>query len=237
VLQELLESLDIALDKDSCSFLERHLDYVLETNDAVRLTAIVERGEAERLHVTDSLLVLPELAAAPPGPLLDIGSGGGYPGIPLSLASDRETDLLDSVQKKARAIQAFLVSEQESGSLPMSAIGSLGLRAEELALERPAYYGAVVARAVASLPALVELSAPLLRMQGHLIALKGRRDDEELKRGKQAAEIVGMRFIGEREYVLPGGEEQRCVIVFERAKESSIELPRRPGRAQKKPLA
>jgi len=237
VLQDFLEMLDITLDEDCTSLLKRHLDYVIETNNTVRLTAITDRREAERLHIVDSLLALPELLTAPPGPLLDIGSGGGYPGIPLALVSGRATDLLDSVQKKARAVQAFLDAEQEEHSASMPEINSLGIRAEDLALERPAHYAVVVTRAVAALPSLVELAVPLLCMQGRLIALKGKRDSEEIKRGVKVADQVGMRLISEREYVLPGGDEQRTIVVFERVEESQVKLPRRSGRAQRKPLA
>ena len=237
MLSELLEMSDIDLDKEGVSFLECHLAYVLEANDAVRLTAIVEREEAERLHIIDSLLALPELVVAPPGPLLDIGSGGGYPGIPLAIASGRETDILDSVQKKARIIQIFLSEKQKEHDESIPHIQSLGLRAEELALERPAYYAAVVARAVASLPALVELATPLLRMGGPLIALKGRRDAEEVERGVKAAQKLGMQLKSERQYLLPVGGEKRSIVVFERIATAERELPRRPGKAQSRPLA
>jgi 16S rRNA (guanine527-N7)-methyltransferase len=238
VLRELLEAHNLALDSNQHLFLERHLDFVIETNDAIRLTAIVERGEAERLHILDSLLVLPEILAAPAGPMLDMGSGGGFPGIPLAVVSGRDTDLLDSVQKKARAVQSFLDTEQEKQpQLLFPRIRSLGMRAEELAIEYPSYYGVVTARALSSLPALVELATPLLCLGGQLVALKGRSDDKEIERGVKAANRVGMKFVTKRKYSLSGGNEQRTAIVLKRVKESSIGLPRRPGMAQRKPLA
>lgn len=233
MLEEYLKDYGFNLSEDAIDFLELHLDYVLEINSSIRLTAIHNKEEGERLHVLDSLLVLPELLSAPEGKMLDIGTGGGYPGLPLAIAAERSVDLLDSVQKKARAIENFL-RESYSGSLELNA---LGLRAEELALERPAHYSVVLARAVSSLPALVELASPLLQQNGRLIAHKGPHDDEELSRALMVADIVGMSSHSQREYSLPCGDEQRTVYVFEKVGAPQIELPRRPGRAQRKPLA
>ena len=233
MLESWLKDSDIVLSEDALQFLWLHLDYVLEMNSSIRLTAIHSKEEGERLHILDSLMVLPEVVTAPEGGMLDIGTGGGYPGIPLALAAGRSVDLLDSVQKKARAIADF-IDKSYVGNLELRALGE---RAEELALSRPAYYSIVLARAVSSLPALVELSSPLLKMGGHLIAHKGPFDSEELERALVVAEIVGMRYLSKREYKLPSGDEQRTVYVFERHREPSIDLPRRSGRAQRKPLA
>jgi len=233
VLDSYLQESDICLSDEAIQLLRQHLNYVLEVNKSIRLTAIHDKFEGERLHILDSLMVLPEVFDAPEGKMLDIGTGGGYPGFPLAIAADRSVDLLDSVQKKAKAIDGFL-EEIYIGELD---IKTIGLRAEELALEQPASYAVVLARAVSSLPALVELSSPLLKMGGRLIAHKGPLDSEELARAKNVANIVGMGLHSKREYVLPGGEEYRTVYVFEKVSASEVELPRRPGRAQRKPLA
>ncbi|MCL2438819.1 MAG: 16S rRNA (guanine(527)-N(7))-methyltransferase RsmG [Coriobacteriia bacterium] len=233
MLDSYLQEGGICLSDEVIQLLNRHLDYVLEVNKSIRLTAIHDRSEGERLHIVDSLMVLPEVLDAPEGKMLDIGTGGGYPGFPLALAANRSVDLLDSVQKKAKAIDSFL---QESYTSELS-IKTIGLRAEELALEQPESYTVVLARAVSSLPALVELSSPLLETGGRLIAHKGPLDNEELARANSAASIVGMEFSSEREYVLPGGDERRTVYVFEKLSQPEIDLPRRSGRAQRKPLA
>ena len=233
MLREHLKEYSINLPEETIQFLELHLDYVLRTNSSIRLTAIHDKSEGERLHVLDSLLVLPELFSAPEGEMLDVGTGGGYPGVPLALAANRSVDLLDSVQKKAKAIQSFL-EESYVGNLELKA---LGVRAEELALTQPAHYAVVLARAVSSLPALVELASPLLEMGGHLIAHKGPFDDSELSRAIAVADMTGMRLLAKREYRLLEGNEQRTVYVFEKSSEPQIDLPRRPGRAQRKPLA
>jgi len=233
MLEELLIDSKLNLSDGAIALLEDHLDYVLAANKSVRLTAIHDKDEGERLHILDSLLVLPEVEGAPSGPMLDIGAGGGYPGLPLAVASLRPVDLLDSVQKKARVIQDFIDGRND---LPVE-VEALGERAEELALQKRGHYAVVLARAVSVLPALLELASPLLMNGGKLIAHKGPFDQEELDRALCASEQLGMSFESMREYVLPAGKEQRTVYVFIKTGESAIELPRRIGRAQKKPLA
>ncbi|MCL2537130.1 MAG: 16S rRNA (guanine(527)-N(7))-methyltransferase RsmG [Coriobacteriia bacterium] len=233
VLDTALQEQNIQLSLEDLALLGQHLDYVLEINKSLRLTAIEDKESGERLHILDSLLVIPELQDAPEGPMLDIGTGGGYPGFPLAIATKKSVDLLDSVQKKAKAVDNFL-TRYYTGSL---SIQTLGVRAEELATERPGHYAVVLARAVSSLPALVELASPLLMTGGQLIAHKGPHDEDELQRALTVADMTGMVFKSKREYILPGGDEHRSVYVFNKSRESDINLPRRPGRAQRKPLA
>jgi 16S rRNA (guanine527-N7)-methyltransferase len=223
----------IDLPPASVEMLHAHLDYVLDTNKSIRLTAIHDKEDGIRLHILDSLLALTEFQDAPSGPALDIGTGGGYPGLPLAVATGRPVDLLDSVQKKARAIDDFL--ELKKFDLPK--MSTIGLRAEELALTHAGYYSVILARAVSALPSLVELASPLLMQGGVLIAHKGPLDADELDRAVKVAHITGMKFVSDREYALPLGNEQRSVIVFEKIGKPEIDLPRRPGRAQRKPLA
>lgn len=232
-LRLLLEAVDPPsnLSEQSVRLMAAHLRFVLVANERVNLTAIRSPEEGLRLHVIDSLLALPEVEQSPDGPMLDIGSGGGFPGIPLALASGRRTTLMDSVSKKMTIVGEFL---SESGLA--SQISTTAARAEKLG-EEPAAYMVVTARAVSELPALVELSSPLLLESGRLIAMKARLSGEELKRGDRVAAQCGMRRIGIRELTLPGGDEQRRIIVYERRGASRVRLPRREGLAQHKPLA
>lgn len=221
------------MDKKQTALLKRQLAFVLAHNDAIRFTAITDPEKAWRLHVLDSLLVLPELAAAPEGALLDIGTGAGYPGLPLAVASKRQVCLLDSSQKKAALLQSFLDSEPEISTW----VSTCGLRAEILATKQAGNYAVVVARAVSTLPSLLELAAPLLQLGGYLIALKGRPNKDETERSDLVAQQLNYRLVSSREYTVLGGLENRRVFAYERFAESEIVLPRRPGRAQKKPLA
>jgi len=213
------------------ALLRAHLQWVLETNKIHNLTAITDEDEAWRLHVLDSLALLPEVESAPPGPLLDIGSGGGYPGVPLGIVSGRETVCLDSVKKKADALVAFMRSNRRMRNLCAD-----GKRAEELAVELPGYFAVAVARAVSSLASLVELASPLLMRGGVCLCMKAQVSDAEIEAGDTAAARCGMARQQVRNYTLEGGDETRCVVEYKKVSEPSMTLPRRIGVAQKRPL-
>lgn len=208
-----------------------HLDWVRRTNATHNLTTLTEGFDAVRLHVVDSLAALNEVSEAPAGALADIGTGGGFPGLPLCLASQRRAVLIDSVRKKVLALQQHL------DSTPGRGISVYAGRSEDLALERPNEFAVVVARAVAELPVLVELASPLLQDGGRLVALKGAPTDEELARGSSAATIVGMQEIMRRAFSLPEGGETRTIVTYVKVDDPSVPVPRRPGMAKKRPLA
>jgi len=205
---------------------------ILRVNRQLNLTRIVDPLEAVRLHLLDSLAATPELKQAPSGKCIDIGSGAGFPGVPLAIESGRDFTLLDSVGKKARVVQGVL--DGLNGQVPATAVSA---RAEEIARTSPAYYSVAVARAVAPLQALLELASPLLERNGRLIALKGQPSDEEMQSGVHASKIVGMTMVSSRELVLPGSGERRTILVFEKVREPKVDLPRRTGLAQHRPLA
>jgi len=211
--------------------LRSHLAWVLDTNKTHNLTAITDEEDAWRLHVIDSLAIIPEVEAAPPGPLLDIGSGGGFPGVPLGIVSGRETVCLDSIKKKADGLVAFMRSDWR-----MLHLCADGKRAEELALELPEYFAVAVARAVAPLASLVELASPLLMRGGVCLCMKAQLADAEIDAGDVAAAICGMARQQIRNYTLGDGQESRCVVEYKKVAEPTIPLPRRVGVAQKRPL-
>jgi 16S rRNA (guanine527-N7)-methyltransferase len=208
--------------------LEAHLALVLEASEGMNLTSVREPAEAWRLHVIDSLMVAGLVNAAPPGELADLGSGAGFPGIPLALVCERPLVLVESRKKRARFLAQALCELPVNGRV-------LNARAEESTEEVDA--AVCVARAVAPLAVLVELAAPLLERGGHLIAMKGDPDAEEREAGVRAGEMVGMHERAVEKYLLPGGGEARSAFVYERIGESSVRLPRRPGMASKRPLA
>jgi len=216
---------------ESLTIMIDYLVRILDENERVNLTAIREPASAVRQHVADSLSALPELVAAPEGSVVDIGSGGGFPGVPLALATGRRTVLLDSVGRKAKAVNSVLGA---MGAVTC-ALEVVTARAEDYAATSPHLAAVVVARAVAPLPALVELAAPLLKPAGVLIAMKGQPTREEVAAGDRAAAIVGLRQISDRSFELGGGESRR-ILTYERVGDSTVPLPRRVGLAQNSPL-
>lgn len=221
------------LTEEQYKLLVSHLEWVIEANKRVRLTAIEDFDLGLRLHVGDSLEVLPEISAAPNGMVLDMGSGGGFPGVPIAIMSQRKVVCLDSVQKKMSALNGFVEANPSLASL----LSTAAVRAEELAIARPGEFSCVVARALSSLPSLVELSAPLLSSGGWLVAMKGNIEDSEIAEGLVVAAVCGLEQVHIRRYTLFGGDESRAIVVYRKIGQPQIALPRRVGMAQRKPLA
>jgi 16S rRNA (guanine527-N7)-methyltransferase len=209
--------------------LMRHLLAVLSTNKVMNLTSIDE-SDAIALHVIDSLSALPWLREAPPGVFVDLGSGAGFPGIPLAVMGDREVALVESVRKKAEFLCGVVAELRLEATVHP-------IRAEELAREMPGEFAAATVRALSTLPSLIELAAPLLQPGGTLIAMKGRLDDGEVRRGDAAAELCGMQRESSQVVVVPGVEAARSIVTYRRMSSPLVRLPRRPGMAQRRPLA
>lgn len=206
--------------------LAEHAAAVLEANQTMNLTRIVEAEPFVRLHVVDSLMPLKYLDLRE-GRLIDVGSGAGFPGIPLAVMGCAVT-LCEARKKKA----SYLERWAEQLGLDVSV---LPLRVEEI---KPgdSPYDWVVMRAVSSLGSLVELAYPLLGQGGHMVAMKAHRSEAEEAAAARAAAVVGMESCGIHEYVLPGGTEQRALYVYRRTGTSRVALPRRAGLAQTQPL-
>ena len=228
---------DAALSRIPYTFTEyqkklllAHLDLVVEKNKVLNLTRVVDFEDAVVRHIEDSLSVLPEFTETS-GTFLDIGTGGGFPGLPLAIATGREGVLMDSVKKKAAAVQDFIDELGLSQQLSTS-----GLRSEELAAKQPESFDVVTMRAVASLPVVLELAAPLLRFNGVLIAMKGSESVEDEKTAENASSKLGFELISSRYFKIGNNLYDRSVYVYKKVAEPSIKLPRRPGMAAKRPI-
>jgi 16S rRNA (guanine527-N7)-methyltransferase len=207
-----------------------HLQFVLKHNEQVNLTSVTDFESGKVTHIEDSLAILPEVLAAPEGDLADIGSGAGYPGIPLALISGRRTLLIESIQKKAALLTRFT---QEQGLQDLIEVAAE--RSEAVAQRLGPRFSVVTARAVAALPALVELGSALLHEGGVLLAQKGRITSVEEDCGLEAATAVGLSLVNKRLYTL-SDSSYRTLYVFQKFAKPSISLPRRPGLASKRPL-
>lgn len=234
MIQELMECIapygieltDLQKDK-----LIRHLMMVIEKNESLNLTHITNPEDAIILHILDSLLMAEQVNEAPIGRFMDIGTGGGFPGIPLVIATGRKAVLVDSVAKKVDAVNEFIGDL----SLRTRAVARAG-RVEEIAQHEKGTYTAVVARAVAPMSTLIEYASPLLHMRGRLVVTKGNPTDEELDAAAEAASICGFEPIDFQSFELPHGLGHREIFSYKRVRYSKIALPRRVGVAQHHPL-
>lgn len=216
---------------DEKQLIRKHLELVLEANETTNLTRIDTFDEGMLLHVEDSLAGLDEVEQAPPGLYGDMGTGGGYPGIPLAIMTKCETVLIDSVRKKTDILKDIIkelgLSEQ---------VEVFNGRLEELSWERPGAFSVLTARALSQMASLMELAAPLLALDGRLICYKANVSEEELQLATSLEEKLGMKMVARRKLTLSDGETERCIIAFEKYQDPAIKLPRKTGIAQKRPL-
>lgn len=226
-----LGRLELELSQQVQDQLLSFLDLVVEKNKVLNLTRITSFDDAVVLHLEDSLSIL-ETFRQTSGEFLDIGTGGGFPGIPMGITTERNGVLLDSVKKKAVAVGEFI---EQLGL--QERLRAVGMRSEELAAEMPGHFGVVTARAVSSLPAVEELATPLLKHGGHLIAMRGPDTPEDIERGKAAAKLLGLTLVERLEFTIgPEREYHRSLCVFEKTSKPKVKLPRHPGYASKRPL-
>ena len=208
-----------------------HLDLVIEMNKAINLTRIDNREEGTILHIEDSLAALNEIESAPEGKLADMGSGGGFPGIPLAIATGRSTTLIEMRKKKADSLQCMIDSLGLSDSVDVYCG-----RAELLARLSPASFAVVTARALSKLSVLMELASPLLVRNGVLVCYKAHIDEEEYENARLVQAATGMRFVSDREVVVGDGSIERRIICFKKTGQPKMKLPRKEGMAQNQPL-
>lgn len=221
----------INLTIEQRKLLDLHLQLVLRENKTTNLTRIIDWSKAQVLHVEDSLIGLPEIQSAPDGCYLDMGTGAGYPGIPVAIMTNRSTLLADSVGKKTKALDRMIL---ELGISEW--VATYNGRLEDLALSKKNEFAVITARALSSLPALLELASPLLMNNGLLVCYKAQKGFDELPHSKEIASQLGMEYVSLRSAVLSDGSTHREIVVFKKIGEPSIKLPRRVGLAQKKPL-
>lgn len=229
-LDAALSRLGLELEEGKKEKLLLHLQFLFEENETTNLTRITGYEKAISLHVEDSLSVLPYIYGME-GSFLDIGTGGGFPGLPLAVTSGKEFTLLDSVKKKAAATRRIVKRLGMDGQVHVS-----DLRSEELAHERPESFDGVVMRAVSSLPVCEELATPLLKKGGKLFLLKSDISEEETEDGMEAAEILGLSLADKKTCYIGDEKAKRLIFIFKKTGEARITLPRRPGMAVKRPL-
>lgn len=225
--------LGLEYDEEHGDLLGFYLHLLINKNKNLNLTRIDSFDDAVVLHIEDSLAVLHEFNLRD-GLFCDIGTGGGIPGIPLAIVSGRKGVLLDSVQKKASAVQGFI------NRLGLDTqIECVGIRSELFAPDHMGGFDTVIARAVSSLVVVEELASPLLAIGGSLVAMRGSEDDSSVDAAKNACLKLGLELTSCRDFSIgvPSESFHRSVYVFTKVSEPQMKLPRRPGMASKRPVS
>jgi 16S rRNA (guanine527-N7)-methyltransferase len=227
-LDDALREQGIELDAGDAEALGRYLACLRHVNAKINLTAVTNPDEMWQRHVLDSLTLLPFIAQVEAQQVCDVGSGGGLPGIPLAIAlRDVQFALMEATAKKAR----FLESVCEA--LGLANVQVLADRAETLgaagSVQRDRF-DVITARAVAPLPVLVELCAPLVRVGGFILAVKGQQAAQEVKNAERALRLLHCQVLEVLD--APLGQ----VILIEKHAPTPNRYPRRPGEPKRAPL-
>lgn len=234
------QQLGIPLSAAAIAGFERYYQELVTWNQRLNLTAIVAYDEVQTKHFLDSLVSLPLLAeefgASLPLPalrLLDVGTGAGFPGIPLKLATPAlQLTLMDGTQKKI----AFL--EHLIHTLELSTTTLVHGRAEELGrtAAHRAQYDIVTARAVAPLATLVEYVLPLVRLGGLAVIYKGPSAPEEFMEARRAIKVMGGETVRLAPVAVPFLAERRFILLMKKIAATPAQYPRGQGLARKRPL-
>lgn len=219
-----------SLTKDKQEKIISHLRLLIQFNKKVNLTRIDSEEDGLLLHVEDSLAALDLLRASPEGRYADLGSGGGFPGIPLAIASERPTTLVESVKKKATILE--LMTEELGVSEQIEVYPD---RAENLAKEQNEVFSVITARALSSMSSILELASPLLHVGGWLICFKSNRMDKELEDAQKVCKTLGFNCMETIYFNLADSEIERSLVLFIKEKQADVALPRKAGLAQKRP--
>ena len=227
--QELKEHLELLKVADHINELEDLQKNTLKTNELFNLTAIKEEEKFRELMILDSLYPL-SLVNFDDKKVIDIGTGAGYPGLPLAICSNGDFTLLDSTKKKIDHINEYVKTK---GFLRVKGVNN---RAEEYAKKHRGEYDIAIARAVSSLNILLELIAPMLKIGGYFIAMKGAKGFEEIEESKRALKELDMEVVEIQEIELPESKEKRINILIQKMKETKNKYPRIYGDIVNKPL-
>ena len=218
----------------SSALLDKYVKYMeglLQANESINLTAITAEDEFIEKHYIDSLAALKLEEMKEAKRIADLGTGGGFPGIPLALACpDKSFTLMDSLAKRLAVI------DELAEECDINNVSTLHGRAEEIGRmpEHRDSYDICISRAVAALPVLAELCLPLVKVGGYFIAYKSKAVNAELQEGEFAIKTLGGQV--ERLEDVSTEEEKRFLLVVKKISKTPEKYPRKPGMPTKRPL-
>lgn len=229
-LENAAKQIEIELTKKQIEKFYNYMNLLLEWNEKINLTAIIEPREVISKHFVDSLTIAKYIKGNEK--LIDVGTGAGFPGIPLSIVKEN-TDivLLDSLNKRIN----FL--EKIKQNLKLKNITTIHGRAEEFGKNKKEreIYDIATSRAVAPLNILLEYLLPLVKVGGKAICMKG-SNIEEIENAKNSLEILGGKIEKIEEITLPNSDIKRNIIIVKKVKNTPSKYPRKPGTPSKEPI-
>lgn len=233
VLTEKVKELSIVLNDKQIQQFEQYYNILVEWNKVMNLTAITEYEEVVEKHFLDSLTIVNAIHVEKIETLIDVGTGAGFPGIPLKIAFPHlKVTLLDSLNKRIKFLNEVI------DLLELNDIKAIHGRAEDYAKQAKyrEQYDICVSRAVANLATLSEYCLPYVKVDGLFVPYKSGEIDEELKSSEKAVSILGGKVEEVVKFQLPGTDIGRSFVKIHKIKETKKKYPRKAGMATKEPL-
>ena len=209
----------------------KYMNLLIEWNEKINLTAIIEPNEIILKHFIDSITILKDIKDG--SIVVDVGTGAGFPGIPLSIMNPTlKITLVDSLNKRLIFLQEVI------NELDLKNVELVHARAEEFGRNKKyrEKFDIATSRAVAGLNILAELMLPAVKVGGKCICMKGNNIEEELNNSKKAIKILGGKIEKVETMMLPGTNIERNIVIISKIKETPKLYPRKPGTPQKQPI-
>lgn len=230
IIRSGLPMLGVELRPEVPEKFRRFYEYMVEKNKVMNLTGITEEADSARLHFLDcaALLAAEDFRDKR---VIDVGTGAGFPGIPLKIAEpSMEITLLDSLAKRIH----FL--DEAVALCGLENVTTIHARAEEAPADYREAFDIATARAVTRLDALCELCLPFVKKGGAFVAMKGPAAAEELKEAEKAIRVLGGRVEKLHEYTIPGTDVTHTAVVIRKVGTTPKQYPRSWGKIKKSPI-
>lgn len=232
-LKKKTKQLGIELSDEQCKQFQLYYEHLVEKNKVMNLTGITEKDEVIDKHFIDSLLLAKHKDLTGELTVLDLGTGAGFPGIPLKIAfPNLKITLLDSLNKRIKFLDEVIEM------LGLEGIETIHGRAEDFAKKGKLrdHFDLCVSRAVANLSSLSEYCIPYVKKGGYFIPYKSGNIEEELEQATKAVHTLGGSMEGVEKFQIPGTDISRTFVFIKKTKETPNKYPRKAGTPVKDPI-
>ena len=232
-IKEAFNQIDISLSEEQAQQFDTYFKMLIQKNEVMNLTAITEFEEVLSKHFLDSLMMKNLCIPTEGESLIDIGTGAGFPGIPLKIVFPQlKVVLLDSLNKRVQFLNEVITE------LGLENITAIHGRAEDIAkkTEYREQFDYCVSRAVANLASLSEYCLPFVKIGGSFIPYKSGKIEDEMKDAKKAVFVLGGSLMEKKELLLPNSDIYRCLLNIKKERVTPKKYPRKAGMPTKEPI-